>query len=64
MQKLIFKPISDTSFENKQGDVYTVKANTKAAEKCKYSYKNDINQNFKTFGLYFTGSEMDKIYQF
>ena len=50
MQKLIFKPISDTSFENKQGDVYTVKANTKAAEKCKYSYKNDILLSVKIDG--------------
>ena len=42
MQKLFFQPTSDTTFVNKQGDIYTVKANTKAAEKCKYSYKNDI----------------------
>ena len=37
MQKLFFQPTSDTTFTNKAGDVYTVKANTKAAEKCKYS---------------------------
>ena len=42
MQKLNFQPVSETKFSNKQGDVYTVKANTKAAEKCKYSFKNEI----------------------
>ncbi len=40
MTKLFFEPIDINKFKNKQGDVYTAKANTKAAEKCKYSYKN------------------------
>mgnify|MGYP003641879421 CR=1 FL=1 len=42
MQKLFFQPVSDTTFSNKAGDVYTAKANTKAAEKCKYSFRNEI----------------------
>ena len=42
MTKLFFQPVSDTTFENKQGDIYTTKANTKAAEKCKYSFRNEI----------------------
>jgi hypothetical protein len=42
MTKLFFQPVSETTFSNKAGDVYTVKANTKAAEKCKYSFKNEI----------------------
>jgi len=42
MTKLFFKPVSDNTFSNKAGDIYTAKANTKAAEKCKYSFKNDI----------------------
>ena len=50
MQKLFFQPTSDTTFTNKQGDVYTVKANTKAAEKCKYSYKHELLLSVKLEG--------------
>ena len=42
MTKLFFTPISDTQMVNKSGDVWTAKPNTKAAEKIKYSYKNEI----------------------
>ena len=42
MNKLFFQPVSDSTFSNKQGDIYTTKANTKAAEKCKYSFRNNI----------------------
>jgi len=42
MTKLFFTPVADNQFTNKQGDVYTAKANTKALEKCKYSYRNQI----------------------
>ena len=42
MTKLTFQPLSDTTFANKAGDIYTAQANTKAAEKCKYSYRNEI----------------------
>lgn len=61
MQKLFFQPTSDTTFTNKAGDVYTVKANTKAAEKCKYSFKNEIILSVKidddevTYGTASTG---------
>ena len=50
MQKLFFNPIDVNKFTNKQGDVYTAKANTKAAEKCKYSYKNGIVVSVKLAG--------------
>ena len=50
MQKLFFQPIDTNKFSNKQGDVYTAKANTKAAEKCKYSYKNNILLSVKLAG--------------
>ena len=45
--KLIFKPLSDNTFTNKQGDVYTIsRANPqtpfRALDKCKYSFRNDI----------------------
>jgi nitric oxide reductase NorQ protein len=50
MQKLFFQPTSDTTFVNKQGDVYTVRPGTKAAEKCKYSYKNEILLSVKIDG--------------
>ncbi len=62
MQKLFFQPTSDTTFTNKQGDVYTVKANTKAAEKCKYSYKHELLLSVKlegsatTYGTASTGT--------
>jgi len=42
MTKLFFNPIEDNVFTNKQGDTYVTKANTKAAEKCKYSFRNNI----------------------
>ena len=42
MTKLFFTPIEDNVFTNKQGDAYVTKANTKAAEKCKYSFRNNI----------------------
>ena len=50
MQKLFFQPTSDTTFTNTYGDVYTVKANTKAAEKCKYSFRNEILLSVKLEG--------------
>jgi len=50
MQKLFFQPVSDTTFSNKAGDIYTTKANTKAAEKCKYSYRNEILLSVKIDG--------------
>ena len=50
MNKETFQPTSDSTFVNKQGDLYTVKANTKAAEKCKYSFKNDIYLSVKMDG--------------
>ena len=42
MTKLFFTPISNTQMVNKSGDVWTAKPNTKAAEKIKYSFKQDI----------------------
>ena len=48
MNKETFQPTSESTFVNKQG--YTVKANTKAAEKCKYSFKNDIYLSVKMDG--------------
>ena len=47
MTKLFFTPISDTQMVNKSGDVWTAKPNTKAAEKIKYSYKNEIMVSVK-----------------
>ena len=42
MTKLFFTPISNTQMVNKSGDVWTAKPNTKAAEKIKYSFKQEI----------------------
>jgi len=62
MQKLFFNPISDSVMTNKAGDTWTAKPNTKAAEKIKYSYKNNIVVSVKiedgitTFGTASTGT--------
>jgi len=50
MTKMIFKPVADNQFINKHGDIYTAKANTKAAEKCKYSFRNEILLSVKIDG--------------
>jgi nitric oxide reductase NorQ protein len=42
MTKLFFTPIADNKFTNKQGDVYTTNPGTKAHEKTKYSFRNNI----------------------
>jgi len=61
MQKLFFNPVSETAMSNKAGDTWTAKPNTKAAEKIKYSYKNNIVVSVKledgvtTFGTASTG---------
>ena len=61
MQKLFFNPVSDTKMANKVGDIWTAKPNTKAAEKIKYSYKNNIVVSVKiedgetTYGTASTG---------
>ena len=47
---MIFKPVADNQFINKHGDIYTAKANTKAAEKCKYSFRNEILLSVKIDG--------------
>ena len=61
--KLFFEPISDDQMANKSGDIYTAKADTKAAEKIKYSFKNSIKVSVKfnddgtaTFGTAASGS--------
>jgi len=62
MQKLFFNPVSDTAMTNKAGDIWTAKPNTKAAEKIKYSYKNNIVVSVKvedgitTYGTASTGT--------
>ena len=61
MQKLFFNPVSETAMSNKAGDTWTAKPNTKAAEKIKYSYKNNIvvyvklENGVTTFGTASTG---------
>ena len=65
MQKLFFNPVSETAMSNKAGDTWTAKPNTKAAEKIKYSYKNNIVVSVKldtdgtTFGTASTGTITD-----
>ena len=65
MQKLFFNPVSETKMANKAGDIWTAKPNTKAAEKIKYSYKNNIVVSVKldtdgtTFGTASTGTITD-----
>ena len=63
MTKLFFTPIEDNVFTNKQGDTYVTKANTKAAEKCKYSFRNNIvlsvkleDDNSASYGTAATGT--------
>jgi MoxR-like ATPase len=59
--KLFFNPVNETTMANKVGDTWTAKPNTKAAEKIKYSYKNNIVVSVKldtdgtTFGTASTG---------
>jgi len=50
MNKHFFTPISNNQMTNKVGDVWTAKANTKAAEKIKYSYKNNLWVSVKIDG--------------
>ena len=63
--KLFFNPINDTTMANKAGDKWTAKPNTKAAEKIKYSYKNNIVVSVKiedditTYGTASTGTITD-----
>ena len=63
MTKLFFTPIEDNVFTNKQGDTYVTKANTKAAEKCKCSFRNNIvlsvkleDDNSASYGTAATGT--------
>ena len=63
MNKHFFTPISNNQMTNKVGDVWTAKANTKAAEKIKYSYKNNLWVSVKldgedaTYGTSSTGED-------
>ena len=50
MTKMIFKPVADSQFINKQGDIYTTLAGTKAEEKCKYAFRHDIYLSVKVDG--------------
>jgi nitric oxide reductase NorQ protein len=50
MTKMIFKPVADNQFINKQGDVYTATANTRAEEKNKYAFRNTIYLSVKIDG--------------
>jgi nitric oxide reductase NorQ protein len=65
MQKLFFNPVNENTMANKAGDTWTAKPNTKAAEKIKYSYKNNIVVSVKldtdgtTFGTASTGTITD-----
>ena len=53
--KFYFNPLSATSFENKQGDIWTIKDTTgKLYEKCKYSFKNTIMLTITTEGDLFS----------
>jgi len=47
---MIFKPVADNQFINKQGDVYTATANTRAEEKNKYAFRNTIYLSVKIDG--------------
>jgi len=53
--KFYFQPLTATSFQNKQGDIWTIKDTTgKLYEKCKYSFKNEIMLTITTEGDLFS----------
>tara|TARA_R110001592_G_scaffold49473_8_gene154222 strand:+ start:226 stop:1413 length:1188 start_codon:yes stop_codon:yes gene_type:complete len=65
MQKMFFNPTSDTTISNTAGDKWTAKPDTKASEKIKYSFKNNIVVSVKiengetTWGTASTGPITD-----